>query len=428
MRVSGPETTAIARHIIDVKRNVRPHVATLVTVKASDGGAIDRAIAIRSFAPHSYTGEDMLELQLHGSPLVVQEVLRSLVAAGARYAQAGEFTRRAFLAGKIDLQGVTGIADLIAAQTRAAARAALANVSGTLATRLRGLRAQLRHLLESLSGAIDFPDEVETPLACDIIPELRDAIAQLRELLRDGQTGRLLRDGMSVAIVGPPNAGKSSLLNALLGEDRAIVSDIAGTTRDTIEESIAVDGVAVRLVDTAGIRAHSDRLEAAGIERTRRALESADVALVVIDGSAPLEGAAQGVLAETAVRPRVVFVNKADLGNVAAAQLDGVVDVRGCVYDGQTIAAVREAIARAGWGGGAPDLARPYLGTAYELDAAAAAGRALTLALETLDRGDPVDLIAGELRTAVAELGHMSADEAADEVLTAVFDRFCIGK
>ena len=301
---------------------------------------------LRSFRaqPHSYTGEDTLELQIHGSPTVAREVLRALLAVGARLAEPGEFTRRAFMHGKMDLHAAAAVADVIDAETRSAARAALANLGGGLAGEVNALRARLTAIVEDCSGAVDFPEEVPDPDRAHVLHELDAIVAELQRLQRDGEVGRLVREGVTVAIVGPPNAGKSSLLNALLGEERAIVSEIAGTTRDTIEESIAIDGVRVRLVDTAGIREHADRLEAAGIERSQRALESARVALLVLDGSAPLSDAARALLARTKAADRVVFFNKADLGEAGAREA-GIADaISGSVYEPGTIRAVRTAL------------------------------------------------------------------------------------
>ena len=390
------------------------------------GVAIDRGVLIFSAAPHSYTGEDTVEFQVHGSPVVAREVMRALVACGARYATAGEFTRRAFLNGKMDLHEAAAVADLIAAESRSAARAALANLGGGLVREVRELRARIAEVLEELAGAIDFPDEVPEPDRGGLVLRLDEIAGELDRLQRSGEAGRMVREGVPVAIVGPPNAGKSSLLNALLGEDRALVSEIAGTTRDTIEESITVDGVQVRLIDTAGIRDHADRLEAAGIERTQRALESARVALVVLDGSEPLGDEARALLDRTADRARVVFFNKADLG--VRADVRGDHAVVGSVREHATLDAVREAIARVGWGGALPDLERPHLASLVELDAVRDARASLRAARETLERGDRGDLISGDLQAAFSALGHITGDAATEELLTGIFARFCIGK
>jgi len=254
------------------------------------------------------------------------------------------------------------------------------------------------------------------------VPQLR------RELPLTGHAARLVREGVTVAIVGPPNAGKSSLLNALLGEERALVSEIAGTTRDTIEESITVKGVQMRLIDTAGIRTHADRLEAAGIERTHRALAGARIALVVVDGSQTLGAEARRILDETAERPRVVVANKADLGTAGAEELSGDGAIVGSVNDAATLHAVHDALARAAWNGDFPDLERPHLAAAYELEAVRIALDALASAQTTLNAQTAMDFLVGDLQTAFAALGHLSGDVANEEVVTGVFARFCIGK
>ena len=405
-----------------------PRYATYATIVGETGRAIDRGLALFFQAPHSYTGEDALELQTHGSPVVAREIVRALLACGARMAQPGEFTRRAFLNGKMDLHAAAAVADLIEAESSSAARAALANLGGGLANEVRSLRSSLATVLEELAGAIDFPDEVPEPDRSRLEAVLGSIAASLEALRRDGELGRLVREGVSAAIVGPPNAGKSSLLNALLGEERALVSEEAGTTRDTIEESIAIEGVPVRLVDTAGIRAHAGTLEAAGIERTRRALKAARIAIVVIDASRPLAPEARTLLEETRGRDRVVFANKIDLGDAGAAAIDDPDVIRGSAYDPASLAALRAAIARIGWGGERPDLERPHLASLREFDAVNEALACLERARATLAAGEAVDFIAGELQTAFATLGHVSDGVAAEETLDGVFSRFCIGK
>lgn len=426
VRISGPDAAAVAARFFRSRGALVPRTATLGEVLDERGERIDRAMAILFRAPHSYTGEDALELHLHGSPAVVREVLRALIASGVRYAQPGEFTKRALLRGKMDLHEVEAVADLIDAQTRSAARAALANLGGGLSSSVAALRGEIAAISEDLAGAIDFPDEVPEPSAAFLQTAVERLASALDRMLRDGEAGRLVREGISVAIVGPPNAGKSSLLNALLGEDRAIVSEIAGTTRDTIEETIEVHGVPVRLIDTAGIRAHADRIESAGIERTQRAIASARIVLVVLDGSAELQPEARSVLSSTADRTRILFCNKSDLGTAGARDLAGA--IVGSVRDPATLRALRKAISQEGWGGELPDLERPHLAAAYEFEAIREARDALAQAAQTLQRGDPVDLIAGELQRAHAALGHLTGEQATAELLAGIFARFCIGK
>ena len=389
---------------------------------------LDRGIAIFAARPHSYTGEDTLELHIHGAPVLAREVLRTLLACGARLAGPGEFTRRAYLNGKLELSAAEAVADLIAAETRGGARAAAANLAGGLSAEVRALRVRLQTTLEELAAAIDFPDEVPGPESSALLEHLDELQSALERLRKGGEIGRLAREGTSVAIIGPPNAGKSSLLNALLGEERALVSDIPGTTRDTIEESLEIDGVAVRLVDTAGIREHTDRLESAGIARTLRALEAARIALVVLDGSRPLDVAAREVLARTLGHDRILFCNKADLGEAGARELSSDRPIVGSVYEARTLRALRDAIARTTWGTEPLDLEQPYYASARELDAINEAFGSLAHARATLAVGEPADLMMGDLQRAFAALGHVSGDVAAEELLDSIFARFCIGK
>jgi tRNA modification GTPase len=428
VRVSGPDARTLVARIAPEIAALVPRHAHYATIVDERGATIDRGLVLFSQAPHSYTGEDTLELHVHGSPVVAADVLRALIACGARLARPGEFTQRAFLSGKMDLHQAAAVADLIDAETRSAARAALANLAGGLANDVRALRAQLTAIVEECSGAIDFPEEIPDPDRARVDAVLADVVAKLQHLRHDGEVGRLVREGITVAIVGPPNAGKSSLLNALLGEERAIVSELAGTTRDTIEESIVIDGVLVRLVDTAGIRAHADRLEAAGIERTKHALTHARIALLVLDGSRSLEPEARALLEQTQERLRVVFFNKEDLGDLGAYESKIPEAIVGSVHEPGTLRAIRSALARIGWGGEVPDLERPHLASAREFDAVNGAITALESARETLAAGEAIDLIVGDLQEAYARLGHVSGDVAAEDVLTGVFARFCIGK
>ena len=407
---------------------MRARVATVATILDDAGGALDEGIAIFFPSPHSYTGEAMLELQVHGSPVIARELVRALLACGARLATPGEFTRRAFLNGKIDLHSAAAVADIVDAETKAAARAALANLGGALAEKVHELRGCLSEMLQELAAAIDFPDEVVEPDRGAVFSRLDSIAGALERLRHDGEIGRLMREGLAVAIVGPPNAGKSSLLNALLGADRAIVSELPGTTRDTIEETITIDGVPIRLVDTAGIRTHADQIEAQGIERTQRALSAARIALVVIDGSQPVTPDAAVLLERTAGSDRIVFCNKADLGTAGARELEKAAPIVGSVRYAATLEALRGAIAQLGWAGEVLDVSRPHVVSLREFDAVNGAIEAIAHARNTLIAGDPLDFIASDLQRALSSLGHVSEQVAGEEVIDAIFCRFCIGK
>jgi tRNA modification GTPase len=292
------------------------------------------------------------------------------------------------------------------------------------------MRDRVQVLLEELAASLDFPDEVAEPDRGAFASRLVELADELRALYGSWERGRLVREGTTVAIVGPPNAGKSSLLNALLGEDRALVSEMPGTTRDTIEESIAIDGVLVRLIDTAGIRNRAERLEAQGIERARRALEQARIALVVIDGAQALGEEARAILGATRGRERVLFFNKRDAGRAGyderdAPELDALL---GSTRDAADVARVREAIAHRGWGGELPDLERAHLASARQADCVSAAIRALERANESLGRGEPLDFVSPDLLEVCAALGGITGEAATEAVLDGIFARFCIGK
>jgi tRNA modification GTPase len=430
VRCSGPDARRIVARVFHARSPLADRVATYGEIRGVDGAVLDRGLALAMDAPRTVTGEDVVELHVHGSPFVAAETLRALLHAGARAAGPGEFTRRAFLNGKLDLSAAEAVADVIEAESRAQTQLAQANLAGALRTAIDAIRADAMALLEELAGAIDYPDEVPEPERAATTRRLHAFDAALDALVRDWERGRLVREGVSVAIVGPPNAGKSSLLNALLGEDRAIVAPLAGTTRDAIEERVFVAGVPVRVTDTAGIRASEDPVERIGIARARRALEDAAVALVVIDGSQALDADARAILTQTRERPRIVFFNKSDLGsNGYDARDDAERDaLLGSVRDARTIASLSAAIEAAGWGGERLDLARPHLASARHADAVARARDAFADARATLDAGDALDLIAPSLLGAVAALGEITGAAATEAMLDGVFARFCIGK
>jgi tRNA modification GTPase len=430
VRCSGPDARQIVARVFRSRTPLADRVATYGEILDVDGAVLDRGLALAMDAPRTVTGEDIVELHVHGSPVVARETLRALLHAGARAAGPGEFTRRAFLNGKLDLSAAEAVADVIDAESRAGARAAQANLTGGLRAAIDAIAAPIATVLEELAGAIDYPDEVPEPARGDVRDRIAAVDAQLHALTDDWERGKRVREGVSLAIVGPPNASKSSLLNALLGEERAIVAEIAGTTRDVIEESFFIDGVAVRVLDTAGLRASDDPVERIGIARARTALERATLALVVVDGARVLDDDASEILAATRSRARIVLFNKNDLGRAgydarAADERDA---LAGSVHDAGTLATLRAAIAEAGWGSETIDVARPHLASGRQADAVARAREALDRAQETLASGDALDLIAPELLGAVAALGEITGAAATEAMLDGVFARFCIGK
>ncbi len=430
VRLSGGTALPIALEMSRERRPLRPRVAERRSFLARDETLIDTGLALFFPAPRSYTGEDVVELHVHGSPVIVREILLAALARGARLALPGEFTRRAFETGKLDLTAAEAVGELIAAEHRSAARGAAARLAGGLAAEMERHAGTLGAIAEELAAALDFPDEVEVPAAAVLAARLAGVDRALAELAGSWERGRLVREGLSVAIVGPPNAGKSSLLNGLLGAERALVAAVPGTTRDTVEETAVLeDGVVARLIDTAGLRPSEDALERAGIARSEAALRAATVALVVVDGSQPLGDDAAQVLRRTRERPRLVYFNKTDLGTAGfdarpPQERDA---LAGSAWQPADVERVRAALAHLA-GTGPADLARPHLGTVRQADAVLQARHALAFALETLARREPVDLIAGDLFSARAALGELTGRDASEAVLDGIFARFCVGK
>jgi tRNA modification GTPase len=435
VRLSGPEARAVAVACFEPMRGgpLRPAHARRGWVRdPATGARVDDALALLFAAPNSYTGEDVVELHVHGGAGVVASVLAHVVAAGARLATPGEFTRRAFVNGKLDLAQAEAVADLIDAQSRQAAAAAAARLEGALGRALRDMREALTARVVEIEAHVDYPDEVPPPDEAALESIVRDHTAWVDALLAGSGAARALRDGIDCVIAGPPNAGKSSLLNALLDAERAIVSDIPGTTRDIVEDRVAVDGVVVRLRDTAGLRAATDAIEAEGVARARRAIGSAELVIVVLDGSQSLGSDARETLAASAGRPRIVVRNKLDLGDSGAGDLahepDRSLHIEGSVRWARTIAAVRDTIARLGWGGGAIAANTALVANARQIESLTRAREALAQARATLAAGAPVDLLAGDMRAAIAAYGEVTGETVTEDVLDGIFARFCVGK
>jgi tRNA modification GTPase len=435
VRISGSDARRIAAACFEPLRGgpLRPaHVRRGWVRDPATQARVDDALALLFAAPNSYTGEDVIELHVHGGAGVVASVLAHVVAAGARLAAPGEFTRRAFVNGKLDLAQAEAVADLIDAQSRQAAAAAAARLEGALGRALREMREALTARLVEIEAHVDYPDEVPAPQNAALAAIVREQAARVDASLAGSGAACALRDGIDCVIAGPPNAGKSSLLNALLDAERAIVSDLPGTTRDIVEDRVAVDGVVLRLRDTAGLRATSDTIEAEGVARARRAIGAAELVIVVVDGSQPLGPDAREALAASAGRPRIVLRNKLDLGDAPAGDLAQEparsLRIDGSVRWPQTIAALREAIARLGWGGGAIAANSALVANARQIESLTRAREALAHAQATIAVGAPVDLLAGDLRAAIAAYGEVTGETVTEDVLDGIFARFCVGK
>jgi tRNA modification GTPase len=427
--VSGEGAAAIARGMLGRLPEARR--ATFAKFVAADGALIDHGIALWFEAPASYTGEHVLELHGHGGTAVLQAVLARCFELGARPARPGEFTERAFLNDRIDLAQAEAVADLIEATTTSAARSAMRSLDGEFSRHVHALEDALVNLRMFVEATLDFPEEdvefLEQAGARNKLAEVMSALKALRERAR---CGALLREGLTVVLAGAPNVGKSSLLNALAGEDRAIVTDIAGTTRDTLRELIAIDGVPVHVIDTAGLRETDDPVEQAGIARTRRELERAHAVVHLVDTRSGFDAEAQAIdAALPAGLPRIRVFNKIDLTGEQprAEEHAGVLTVWLSVRVGEGLDLLRRALLdRVAWHGGAEDALAARTRHLHALDRAVehlnAAARCIAGELLQLD------LFAEELRLAHRALGEITGEFTPDDLLGEIFSRFCIGK
>lgn len=430
LRLSGPAAREIAETVC--ARQLRPRHAHYVRFCGADGSAIDDGIALLFTAPASYTGEDVVELQAHGSPAVLHALLQRCLELGARMARAGEFSERAFVNGKLDLAQAEAVADLIAAGDVRAARAARRSLEGDFSRRVDALAAELLALRVHVEAMIDFVDEpIDTLGGDEVAARLAHAAATLDGLLAAAERGRKLRDGLHAVIVGPPNAGKSSLLNALAGSERAIVTDIAGTTRDLLTETVRVGGVELTLVDTAGLREGGDSIEREGMRRAQAELQRADLALAVVDARDPCTGyeAVREAIAEV---PHVVWLhNKSDLlGEGGRAAQRGIEHAqpafRVSAHTGAGLDALARALSRLA-GGGDTGGDGAFSARQRHVDALLRSGSELQSARDGLAM-DALDLAAEALRHAHDALGEITGRVRPDDLLGHIFSTFCIGK
>jgi tRNA modification GTPase len=436
IRISGPRATAVADQVFCSARKPPTQLATAPSHTlhyghiVREGRRLDEVLVAVMRAPRTFTREDVVEVSCHGGVLVTRLVLDALLAAGARAAQPGEFSRRAFLNGRLDLTQAEAVADVIHARTELALAAAQEQLAGSLSRRVGPLRDELLGLLAHVEAHIDFPDE-------DIAPDTRDrmtarlesALSTLDGLLATAREGQVLRRGIRTVIVGCPNAGKSSLLNRLLGHDRAIVSPVAGTTRDTIEETASIRGYPVVFIDTAGLRDAADDLEREGIRRTRKAADRAELVLHVLDGSDLLQPADLEFLGQFADKPRLLVLNKSDLPRrlelPAGTQEAEPVPVS-CVT-GEGLETLKEAIAGRIRSGATEALPEATINARHE-DALRRAREGLDRTRTALVAELGLELVALDLRIAVTAIGEIVGGTATDDLLDSIFSQFCLGK
>ena len=442
VRVSGPDAAEIARRLTGRTEPLKPRIATFATLTAGPSLSVDIAsrnaslvadqVVVTFFpAPHSYTGDDVVEISAHGSPLILRGIVVAALSRGARLAEPGEFTLRAFVNGKLDLIQAEAVADLIDAATPLQARAAFDQLEGTLTTRIQEIESALFDLMARLEASLDFPDEgyhfVQREGTAHEIGVLRSQIA---DLLAHAARGRIIREGAQIAIVGTPNVGKSSLFNALLNVNRAIVTPIPGTTRDLLTERADIAGVSVALIDTAGIRESADVIEQEGVSRARQAVSVADLTVLVLDQSRPLDVEDRRLLSAPVAGPRLVVVNKIDLA--AAWSSDALADDVASISV-RTGAGLDELVERIASRLGVGDVLRdqPLVSNVRHSDLLrqcdAALGRAGD-AVSASDQRISEEFILADLQDAAAALQEVTGKRTSEDLLAHIFSRFCIGK
>ena len=425
VRLSGGNLARLVGQLVG--RSLPARHATLADFLGADGEVIDRGIALFFVAPHSYTGEDVLELQGHGGPVVLGRLLNRCVELGARVAAPGEFTQRAYLNDKLDLAQAEAVADLIEASTTQAARSALRSLQGEFSQRIGTLLRELIELRVIVEATLDFPEEeIDALRQADVRQRLSFLRDELAAILDASRRGSLLREGMQIALVGRPNVGKSSLLNRLAGEDLAIVTSIPGTTRDAIRLSVDLEGMPVHFIDTAGLRASADPVESLGIARTWSVVERADIALVIVDASAGETTADEEILAGLpAGITRVRVFNKIDLAGKEPAVVQGPDGTRVWLsaLTGAGVEELRHALMTlAGWQSGGEGV---YIARKRHIDALQTA---VGHVQQAIGHDGQLELLAEELRLAQESVGAITGKYSSDELLGEIFSRFCIGK
>ena len=462
VRISGPQTLAVAdKSFLPVgKSSLKPSAAATHTIHYGkiirQGRSVDEVLLAVMRAPHTFTCEDTVEITCHGGILPAKLVLDTLLENGARLAEPGEFTRRAFLNGRIDLAQAEAVADLIHSRTELALAAANEQLAGKLSQHINELRDEMMKTLAHIEAHIDFPDEDISPDTKEqLLKRVEHGVAFMDELLRTANEGQILRRGIRAAIVGRPNAGKSSLLNQLLGYDRAIVSPIPGTTRDTIEETANIRGLPVVFIDTAGLREARDEIEQEGVRRSHESLARAEFILHVLDASEPLTPADEKYFADFVGKKRILVVNKIDLpqrlklneyfneplapslsppgGERVSARTDEgdstlPVIVEICCLSGQGIEALKDAIKELVWSGEIRAEMLQVMINSRHQDALTRARAATQRTLDVLRAGETLELAAGELRIAVNAVGEIVGKTATEDLLDSIFSQFCIGK
>ncbi|MDV7718509.1 tRNA uridine-5-carboxymethylaminomethyl(34) synthesis GTPase MnmE [Pediococcus ethanolidurans] len=438
VRVSGKTALDVASEIFKGKdlHKVKSHTINYGhIVNPKTNAIVDEVMVSVMLAPKTYTCEDVVEINCHGGIVPTNDILQLLLSHGARMAKPGEFTERAFLNGRVDLSQAEAVMDLIRAKTDRSMKVALNQLDGDLSHLIKNLRQDILDVLAQVEVNIDYPeyDDVETMTSKLLREKAVEVKAQIKQLLQTAQEGKILRDGLATAIVGHPNVGKSSLLNRMLHEDKAIVTDVAGTTRDVLEEYVNVRGVPLKLVDTAGIRETNDKVEKIGVERSRKAIQTADLVLLVLDSSQPLSDEDRQLIKVTDEAKRIIILNKTDLPmQLDTDELFNLVSedqvIRTSATEGVGLDDLKEKISKLFFGGIESNQNSVIVTNARHIGLLNQAEDALDSVLQGLKDGMPVDLVQIDMTRCWDFLGEITGDSYQDELLDQLFSQFCLGK
>lgn len=438
IRISGNNAQLVAAKVFRAASGkdlaeYKSYQAVYGHIVASDGKIVDEAIALIMRGPHSYTCEDVVELQCHGGMMPLRKTLQLTYEAGARPAERGEFTKRAFLNGRLDLTQAQAVMDVISAKTEKSLAMAEGHLNGQFSQLINDLRHNILGMIAHLEAAIDFPeDEVDEVVIDDVEKNIVAVRSQLRKLLQTVHTGRILRDGLMTAIIGKPNVGKSSLLNAMLREKRAIVTDIPGTTRDSIEEYVNIGGMPLRIIDTAGIRTTDDVVEKIGVDKSKDYIEKADLILALFDGSKPLSSEDEAIIALLKEHEALILLNKADLElQVSKEELEQktalpVITLSTVTEHG--LDELTKAITAKAYLGSNDGEEGSFVNDERQADILRKTDSHLKAALETIGSDMGLDFISIDLRSAWEKLGELTGDTVGEDIIDEIFAKFCIGK
>lgn len=438
VRISGDNAIAVADKIFEAKSGIKLSDAKTHTIHyghiVSDGQVLDEVLVSVMKGPHSYTGEDTAEINCHGGLFVVKKVLDAVLTHGAELAQPGEFTKRAFLNGKIDLSKAEAVMDLIASNSDFALKNSLKSLGGNVSNEIKGLREKILYEIAFIESALDDPEHFDlTGYPDELKVKIQDIVTRIDKLISNAGSGKILKDGVSTVIVGKPNAGKSSFLNLLLGEDKAIVTDTAGTTRDIIEESVRLDDIVLNIIDTAGIRDTDDEIEKIGVDKARKYAADADLVLYMVDSSIPLDENDDDIIEMLHDKKTIVLLNKTDLETVTSK--DDLRNILGDVYiinisakENLGIDEFKDVVRTIFYNGDLNYNEDVIITNVRQINELRECLSSLKLVINSIDDGMPEDFYSIDLQNAYVHLGYIIGEEISDDVADEIFSKFCMGK